>query len=146
MSGPARGQERELYAKYKLKVLWIEPLPHVFEKLCENIKGFPGQIAVNHLITDKDDAEYLFFHIANNEQSSSILEFARHKEIWPDVHYVAQTTLKSVTLDSLLGKIGAASSSYQAIVMDTQGSELLVLKGATRSLGQFKFIRTEAAD
>jgi len=39
-----------------------------------------------------------------------------------------------------------AISAYQALVMDTQGSELLVLKGATKSLGQFKFIRTEAAD
>jgi len=61
--GANLGQERELYAKYKLKVLWIEPLPHIFEKLRENIRGFPDQIAINHLITDKDDAEYLF-HVA----------------------------------------------------------------------------------
>ena len=39
------GQERELYAKYKLKVLCIEPLPHFFEKLRENIREFPDQIA-----------------------------------------------------------------------------------------------------
>ncbi len=49
--GANLGQERELYAKYKLKVLWIEPLPHIFEKLRENIRGFPDQIAINHLIT-----------------------------------------------------------------------------------------------
>lgn len=30
--------------------------------------------------------------------------------------------------------------------MDTQGSELLVLKGATDILSRFKFIKTEAAD
>jgi FkbM family methyltransferase len=105
------------------------------------------QIAVNRLITDKDDAEYLF-HVANNEgQSSSILEFARHKEIWPDIHEIAQMTLKSVTIDSLLIEMGeTVSSPYQALIMDTQGSELLVLRGAMRALAQFKFIRTEAAD
>jgi hypothetical protein len=43
--GANLGQERELYAKYKLKVLWIEPLPHFFEKLRENIREFPDQIA-----------------------------------------------------------------------------------------------------
>jgi len=144
--GANLGQERELYAQYKVKVLWIEPLPHIFEKLRENIRFFPDQIAINHLVTDKDDAEYLF-HVASNEgASSSILEFAQHIEIWPDIHEVSQVTLKSITLDSLLGKIGTNSRSYQALVMDTQGSELLVLKGAAQSLDQFKFIKTEAAD
>ena len=38
-------------------------------------------------------------------------------------------------------------NSYQALVMDThQGSELLVLKGAVKSIHHFKFIRTEAAN
>jgi 2-O-methyltransferase len=144
--GANLGQERELYAKYKLKVLWIEPLPHIFEKLRENIRSFPDQIAINHLITDKDDAEYLF-HVASNEgASSSILEFAQHKDIWPEVREISQLTLKSVTLDSLLRKMGANSHSYQGLVMDTQGSELLVLKGAAKSLANFKFIMTEAAD
>lgn len=143
--GASSGQEREIYAKHNLKVLWIEPLPHMFATLSENIKGLPGQTAVNHLITDKNDTDYLF-HISNNDDSSSILELARHKEIWPDVHYVGQISLKSVTLDTLLGNMGAASRSYQALVMDTQGSELLVLKGATKSLCQFKYIKTEAAD
>src|SRR6516164_8099207 len=79
------GQERERYARYKLKVLWIEPLPNVFEQLCKNIKSFPDQEAVNHLITDKDDVEYLF-HVSNNGgQASSILDLARSSEIWPDV-------------------------------------------------------------
>jgi FkbM family methyltransferase len=144
--GANSGQERELYAKYKLKVLWIEPLPNIFEQLCKNIRSFPDQTAVNHLITDKDGVEYIF-HVAGNEgQSSSILELARHTEIWPDIHYVSELKLKSITLDSLLKNIGDANSSYQALVMDAQGSELLVLKGAAKSLSQFKFIRTEAAD
>jgi FkbM family methyltransferase len=144
--GANLGQERELYAKYDLKVLWIEPLPEVFERLCKNIKPFPDQTAVNHLVTDKDDVEYLF-HVANNEgASSSILELAHHSEIWPDIHYISEIILKSITLDSLLKNIGDAMPSYQALVIDTQGSELLVLKGAAKSLSQLKFIRTEAAD
>jgi len=144
--GANLGQERELYAKYKLKVLWIEPLPHIFEKLRQNIREFPDQIAVNHLITDKDDAEYLF-HVADNEgMSSSILEFAQHKDIYPGVREVSQLMLKSTTINSLLRKLGASSHSYQALIMDTQGSELQVLKGATEHLSQFKFIKTEAAD
>jgi FkbM family methyltransferase len=143
--GANLGQERELYAKYKLKVLWIEPLPQIFEQLCKNVRPLPDQTAVNRLIADRDNAQYLF-HVASNEgASSSILELARHHEIWPDVRYVSKIMLNSITLDSLLKNLGDGIP-YDALVMDTQGSELLVLKGATNSLGQFKFIKTEAAD
>ena len=128
--GANLGQERELYAKYNIKVLWVEPLPDIFAQLCKNIEAFPSQTAVNHLVTDKDDAEYVF-NVANNDGlSSSILDLARHREIWPDVKYVSTVTLKSVTLDTLLKRTGNDNSAYQALVMDTQGSELLVLKGA----------------
>jgi FkbM family methyltransferase len=144
--GANLGQERDLYAKHGLSVLWIEPLPDVFAQLCKNIKYFPNQIAVNYLITDRDNEEYLFY-VANNEgQSSSIFELARHREIWPDVHYTSSITLTSITLDSLIKNIGVNINSYQALVMDTQGSELLVLKGAMKSIDYLKFIKTEAAD
>jgi FkbM family methyltransferase len=139
------GEERELYAKEGLKVLWIEALPSAFEQLRDNIRGFPKQRALNYLVTDKDDVQYTF-HVTNNEgASSSILALARHREIWPDVHYVSEVTLKSITLDSLLRSRGDVAS-YQALVMDTQGSELLVLKGATNALRQLMYIKTEAAD
>ena len=35
---------------------------------------------------------------------------------------------------------------YDGLVMDTQGSELLVLKGASVALSGFKYIKTEAAN
>jgi hypothetical protein len=37
-------------------------------------------------------------------------------------------------------------SRYDALIMDTQGSELLVLKGAEPLLQHFRFVKTEAAD
>jgi FkbM family methyltransferase len=141
--GANSGQELELYAKYNLRVLWIEPLPDIFETLQENIRGFPAQSALMALVTDKDDAEYVFNIASNDGASSSIFEFGRVNEIWPEINYVSSIKIKSVTLDRLLGKV---SEEYQALIMDTQGSELLVLKGATNLLRHVKFVRTEAAD
>ena len=144
--GANLGQERELYARYSLRVLWVEPLPDIFERLCENIKTFPKQTAVNHLLTDQDGAEYLF-HIASNDgASSSLLEPVRHKTLIPNVLFESTITLKSITLDSLLPQLGESSRSYQTLVVDTQGSELMVLKGAVRTLTQLKFVLAEAAD
>jgi FkbM family methyltransferase len=144
--GANEGQERDIYARHSLNVLWIEPLPDVFRKLKENLSGTPRQAAENYLITDCDDKEYVFHVASNRGASSSIFEFGDHPEIWPDVHYVDQVKMKSITLDSLMFKIRDDSALYDALVLDTQGSELLVLKGARRLLQQIKLIRAEAAD
>ena len=54
--------------------------------------------------------------------------------------------LKSITLSSMSKREQIDLTQYDALVMDTQGSELLVLKGATDILDRFRFIKTEAAD
>jgi FkbM family methyltransferase len=118
-------------------------LPDVFEQLQRNIKNCLNQSAINALVTDRDDQEYTLYIANNNGASSSIFDLARHREIWPDVHFVSSKTMKSTTLDRILSGV---SHNYDALVMDTQGAELLVLKGAAESLMHFKYIKTEAAD
>lgn len=144
--GANAGQERELYAKFGLRVIWIEPIPEVFEMLKLNIAKFPLQHALKCLVTDQDNAKYQF-HICNNDgHSSSILELNLHKEIWPDVTYEKTITLRSKTLPSLLEQEHIDYSEYDSLIMDTQGSELLVLKGAASILENFTYIKTEVPD
>lgn len=144
--GANSGQEREVYRRHGLKVVWIEPIPSVFERLKHNLIQYPDQIALQALVTDQDGKEYTF-HVASNEgASSSILEFADHTAIWPEVKFDRSIALKSSTLSTLLRKHSIVPNKRDALVMDTQGSELLVLKGALPLLKQFKFIKTEVAD
>ena len=144
--GANAGQERDTYKKYSLRVIWVEPVPEVFQQLTANLVGYPGQLAFANLVTDQDDVEYTF-HISNNDAaSSSIFDFKLHKEIWPEVGYERAIKLRSTTLTSLLKKEGIDSTQYQALVLDTQGSELLVLKGAEPILHRFSFIKVEVAD
>jgi len=144
--GANRGQEIEKYAQFDLNVIWIEPIPEVFEQLVGNLKNHKKQKAFQALITDMDGKEYPF-HVANNNgASSSILALKEHKEIWPSVHFNKTLFLKSITLASLFKKEQITPSQYQGLVMDTQGSELLVLKGGVSLLKHFTFIKTEVAD
>jgi FkbM family methyltransferase len=140
------GQERELYSTYDLNVLWIEPNPVVFAQLAANIESFGKQRALQALVTDVDNREYEFHISNNNGASSSILKLKQHKDIWPDVDYTNSIVLHSITLTSLLRREGIESSDYQALIMDTQGSELLVLRGSVDILGTFKYIKTEVPD
>jgi FkbM family methyltransferase len=140
------GQERGLYARHGLDVLWIEPIPEVFATLRANVAALPRQRALQALVTDRDDHEYEF-HVANNAgESSSILELKEHRDVWPKVAFTASLKLHSVTLPTLLARERADITHYDALVMDTQGSELLVLKGAESLLPGFAYIKTEVPD
>jgi FkbM family methyltransferase len=140
------GQERENYAKYNLNVLWIEPIPAIFRELAANIASYSKQKGIQALIIDQDDRETIL-HVSNNGgASSSIFDFHKHKDIWPEVRYTHDITIKSMSLPTLLRSSGIALSEYDCLVLDTQGSELLVLKGAETILGAFSYIKTEAAD
>jgi len=142
--GANSGQERHLYAQHRLPVIWIEPLDAPFKSLLMNIRNLPGQIAIKALITDRDGDRHIL-HIASNEgASSSILDLNHVNDIWPDIHYVDKVEVQSSTLPTALA--GTDWMACNALVLDTQGTELLILKGAEPILKHFKYIKTEAAD
>jgi FkbM family methyltransferase len=144
--GANDGAERHAYAKRDLSVLWIEPIPDVFARLSENIARFPKQKALNYLVTETD-GESRRLHIASNAgQSSSILDLAEHRAIWPDIDYVDAIDLSGFSLPTILSREGIDSTAYDALVMDTQGSELMILRGAGSLLRQFRFLQSEVAD
>lgn len=144
--GANLGQERQLYADLGLDVLWIEPIPEIFRELKARLRDFPRQRAFQYLVTDKEGESYTF-HVANNKgASSSIFEFALHRDIWPDIEYERSIQLKSVTLPGIVSRESIDLSAFDALVLDTQGSELLVLKGAASILRNFRYLKTEVAD
>jgi FkbM family methyltransferase len=144
--GAHTGQERELYAQYGLQVLWIEPLEELYGELQRNIAHLSDQKAVQALVTDCDGGEYSFNVASNAGGSSSILNLKQHADIWPDVTYTRTVAMRGTTLPQLLAKHRIDSRAYDALIMDTQGSELLVLRGAASLLAGLKYIRTEVAD
>ncbi len=144
--GANTGQGRDLYAKHNLQVMWVEPIPEVFLELQDNINGYASQHALNYLVTDTDHKSY-DFHISNNAgASSSILQLDMHKDIWPHVDFIETITLESFTLDTVLAREKIDIDIYDGLVLDTQGSELMVLQGAVRNLERFKFIQVEVPD
>jgi FkbM family methyltransferase len=141
--GANDGWEREEYHRCGLEVLWVEAIPLVFEKLSRKIKPYPLQRAVSALLTDRTGETYKFNVYDNDGQSSSILELKPHKEdIWPEVFYDGQIDPKSTTLDAIVNDV----EKYDALVIDTQGSELLALKGGERVLRHIKWAKVKATD
>jgi FkbM family methyltransferase len=144
--GANLGQERDVYAAKNLNVLWVEPIPDVYQRLTALLTGYPKQRASCNLVADVDGREFELHISSNGGCSSSILDLAEHRNLYPDVTYVANIKVTSVTLPTLVEREHLDISVYDALVMDTQGSELLILKGAVPLLPHFRFIMTEVAD
>ena len=139
-------QERDAYKRHDLPVVWIEAAPEPYQALVANLEGYSKQRAISALVLDTDGTRCTF-HVANNAgASSSVLDMALHKDIWPHVDYSHDIELVSQTLPSALAGAGIDVANYDALVMDTQGSELSVLRGASDLLKGFRYIKTEAAD
>ncbi len=144
--GANTGQERDLYKHYNLDVIWVEPIPEVYETLKKNLEAYDRQKSFQYLITDKENEKYDFNVADNDGASSSIFDFKYHKDIWPGVGIQRTISLESITLPAFLKKENINIDKYDALIMDTQGSELLVLQGAEEMLGHFRYIKTEVSD
>lgn len=140
------GQERDLYSAFDLDVVWIEPIPAVFEKLQNNIAEFQRQRAFNRLLGEEDGAERTLYVSDNDGQSSSILEPWEHKKMYPDVGFPEIIALKTVTLETMLQQERIDIRKFDGLILDTQGSELGILRGAANLVRHFRFVKVEVPD
>jgi FkbM family methyltransferase len=144
--GANSGDEASTYDIHDLRVAWIEPIPEIFQELCHNISAFKKQRAYRYLIGEKDESVAVLHVSSNDGLSSSILPLAKHREVWPDVSYTRDIIMPTTSLPTFVRREGLDLSEYEALIMDTQGSELMILRGATEILRRFCFIQVEVAD
>ena len=137
------GQEREAYARRGIKVVWVEPIPEVFAELARNIADFPDQRAFRALVSDTDGTPVRFHVTDNGGRSSSMLELAEHRDVWPQVDVSHVIELETVTLPTLLAREKVDLAGFDALVLDTQGAEMQVLRGAAPILDRFTLIKAE---
>jgi len=120
------------------KIIWIEAM---FYKVNELInRNVPN--VYNAVVTDKDD-DTILFNIANNGQSSSVLEFETHSIEHPDVKMIDRIEKKTITVDTFFERNNLDASQCHFWNFDIQGAELLALKGATKSIVYAKAIYLE---
>jgi FkbM family methyltransferase len=140
------GQESDLYRSLGLRVIWIEADPETHAKLEKAITWQPDQRALCYLLTDRD-GDMVDFHVSSNAgASSSIFPLGKALEIWPKLHMLRSVRLRTRRFDRIVNEAGIDPAAYRGLVLDTQGSELLILKGMGDLLSRFDFIKTEAAD
>jgi FkbM family methyltransferase len=138
--GAHLAQELPYYLEAGLKSgTFIEADPSTFSKLNDALKNEPNFRAIQALLSDQDGMQ-VDFHVASNEQSSSLLIPSGHLIQHPDVHFnESPIQLTTHRLDSL--SLGV----FDLIVIDVQGAELKVLRGGVDTVKNAKIVLLEVS-
>ena len=121
-------EELEIYKKLGVNennIIWIEAIK---EKCIKN-KNNGIKNVFNYLITNSDN-KITSFNIANNYQSSSILNLHLHKKYHPSVKMIKSINIESITINKFFKENNINNTNYNFWNLDIQGAELLALKGA----------------
>ena len=140
--GGHHGQERDFYANLDVRVLWIEASPREFESLAKNLNSYKRQVAKLALLGAEDKTETDFYVASNNGASSSIYDFSENQHNFMGVNMVDRIQLPMKRLDSLVSKEDMRLHPHW--VIDVQGAELAVLKGAGQLLSNCNSLYIEA--
>lgn len=146
------GQESHWYASLGKPVVWFEAMPAAAQRLRTTIAGYADQSVVEACLSDVDGAEIDFHVSANNDgASSSMFEFgsasAGPRSMWPDVDLRMVDTLRLRTsrFDTIVREQALDLRSFDHWIVDVQGAELLVLRGAEQSLSHCRSLVVEAS-
>jgi FkbM family methyltransferase len=115
---------------------WVEANPVLVAKMAG--RG----ISVHNAAVSDVEAE-LPFHITNNGQSSSLLEFGTHKASYPWCKVVETITVRTKRLDSLISEKSITVNRRNFWNLDIQGAELSALRSAGDAINSVDAIYAE---
>ena len=136
--GAHLAEESNGYAEYfKVPVIWIEAQPKLCQKLKQSL-DFASNTVIEACVLDKDE-EVVTLNVTTNSQSTSILTFGTHADIYPDVVVTESLSVRTKRLDTIL----RGKEIPDFINLDIQGVELKAVISLGDLINQVKVIYTE---
>lgn len=150
--GAHLAEELDAYTELGIhNVVWVEADGMTYEKLYEIVP--PHQFSANAVVSDKA-GEIVTFNVANNGQSSSILELGTHETEHPEVKYEYTREYVTHTIEEIMDCLDSTWPKDPIIIsnpirrinmmnLDIQGAELKALQGVGLWMKNIKYIYTE---
>lgn len=135
-------EELVAYNEYGIKnseIIWVEANPKLVE---QNIRVDKSRIIKNFICSDRDHVKTKL-NIANNSQSSSILELGTHAKSYPHIKYNNFVEVNSHRIDTIYNQDKIPKNFANFLNIDIQGAELLALKGMGDLINYFDYIYLE---
>lgn len=138
--GAHYGSEYENLKLMSENIIMFEPQKKVYTQLCENLKNKSHLKIENMAMGSQIGKMHMFVESANNGQSSSLLEPSLHKYQYPSIVF---NQTEEVEVNTLNNYFCSYQLNHNLLVMDVQGYELEVLKGATNILDEIDYVFCE---
>ena len=136
--GAHYGQEYNLYKKLNINnLLMFEPVPETFAILKQNVDK--SVRLENCALGSYNGNVEMFIETANQGQSSSILEPHIHLVQYPHIQFNNKITVPIRMLDEFI----IEAPMFNMLNIDTQGTELEVLRGGKEFLHYIDYIICE---
>lgn len=133
------GEETPEYGALGIKnIVLIEPCGPAFKTLKNKFSPHHHIKLYNVACGSYNGEAVMHVETANKGQSNSLLEPVNHLNHYPDIKFTSSEMVKVVTLDSL-----QLFFKYNMLVMDVQGAEGHVLRGAAKTLETIDYVYTE---
>jgi FkbM family methyltransferase len=143
--GAHLGEEAATYEEQMIPGFHVEGDPKIFERLKSNLSQTKLQIPIFALVSDGTRDKSDFYRANNDGHSSSIFELSKvGRDYFPDLELKSMGQFPTTTIDALIEELEAIKKA-NLLVLDVQGAEHLVLKGATKSLHNFDLLRIEVS-
>jgi FkbM family methyltransferase len=143
--GANRGSE---YATYCVRthgpLLYVEAIPELAELVRRRLDPRRPHFMRQAVVSDVAGETVLFHVASNNGGSSSLLAPGRHAELYPSITFEKTLELVTERLDDIVAERGE-EASYNVVVLDVQGAELKVLKGAPELLARVDAVFAEVS-
>lgn len=136
--GAHYGQEYPTYKKMGApNVIFIEPCASAYAVLDHRYGLNPDVTLVRAACGEYRGQVEMNIEISNQGQSNSILPLGTHAKHYPEIKFIEKELVEMITLDGLNTK------DYDFLMIDVQGYELNVLKGATETIKKCNWVYTE---
>jgi FkbM family methyltransferase len=162
--GAHYGEEAARYQDWGSRtVVWFEAAPDIFEKLeqhiaevgrrppslfCRLTRAPRTRHVLVKALVGEDEGETADFHIFDNAgASNSMFKLKRgESDRFSRIRETGEVLKLPIrTLDRELDANGVAPESVDVLVVDVQGAEMMVLKGAARVLRSARYVESEVS-
>jgi len=136
-------EEKEAYNNAGVNdknIYWIDAM---YENTSKCIEKYGDDFNMITATIDEKSGEEVVFHITDNGQSSSLLPFGTHTQLYPGTYVVSDRTVQTVRLDDLIDSHCIPMSTINFINLDIQGVELRALKSLGSYIYGINYIYTE---
>lgn len=139
--GSHYAEEHDIYKQLGISnIVYVEPCKDAFEKMVAKMDAIGDSPIMYNVACGEIEAEMEMYVSHNNQgQSNSLLKPLLHLEQHREVVFTDKEMVKVIPLDKLLFD----RNLYNLLVMDCQGFEGSILKGATDTLKYIDCIYTE---